>query len=512
MADYPGLLESPTGTSRTVLLRNDSLNKARESQVHRVIPPPPSNMPPPPRKELSDSWCQRNPSPNLSANSSSETIERARKTLLPNIVSNVQKFNQEIELYDNNYTNPQYDRSMYGYDGMQQGASKIMDSSTAYPTQRKTLVSTPPMQHAFSNYDYQPIAPRSMAMESHGVKAQFEPQSAKSPLDMEVQNVLTELHQEIAIIDQTEYAPLLKNAKRLLKTETFKLENNIDPDWVEVDVEKPIKVTKKILVPYYRYPHLNWVGKILGAKGGTVRNIMDKFKCNVTILGAHSTRDRQKEVELLNSGDPQFAHFASPLHVQVSTTGPAHLAYMRVAHVMKVFNKLLQLGTHEIEGITVSFYSDTDNKKDGKRNNLQQPKKSKSYETYNEDDEIIAPAYDPLDFEEEQEDYEYEEEDEEIDEEPPQKKPNAPDLIRRGGKNGSVPNRGSLPKRGSPPNRNSHPYRGSSGLSRGASNAFPTTSRGSTQLSRGATRGSSNDRGRGGFVPKRGGGFVPRYD
>lgn len=60
----------------------------------------------------------------------------------------------------------------------------------------------------------------------------------------------------------------------------------------------------------------------------------------------------------MNSGDPQYAHFASPLHVQVSTIGPAHLAYMRVAHVMKIFHKLLQPSAPEIEGITVSFFSE----------------------------------------------------------------------------------------------------------------------------------------------------------
>jgi hypothetical protein len=35
--------------------------------------------------------------------------------------------------------------------------------------------------------------------------------------------------------------------------EATKLENNIDPEWLEVDINKPIKVTKKILVPSFRH-------------------------------------------------------------------------------------------------------------------------------------------------------------------------------------------------------------------------------------------------------------------
>lgn len=36
--------------------------------------------------------------------------------------------------------------------------------------------------------------------------------------------------------------------------EKDRLENSIDPEWLEVDIIKPIKVTKKVLIPVYRYP------------------------------------------------------------------------------------------------------------------------------------------------------------------------------------------------------------------------------------------------------------------
>lgn len=43
-----------------------------------------------------------------------------------------------------------------------------------------------------------------------------------------------------------EWGEQFKNAKRLLAAEADKLENSIDPEWLEVDIAKPIKVSKKV--------------------------------------------------------------------------------------------------------------------------------------------------------------------------------------------------------------------------------------------------------------------------
>jgi len=149
------------------------------------------------------------------------------------------------------------------------------------------------------------------------------------------------------------YGEQFKNARRLLTTESNKLENNIDPEWLEVDINKPIKVTKKILVPSFRYPKFNFVGKVIGPKGTTLQNIAKQFKCHVYILGRGSTRDRAKEQELLATNDPQYAHYGGPLHVKIETTAAPAVAYQRVAGVLQVLSELLipVKDTH-IEGIT----------------------------------------------------------------------------------------------------------------------------------------------------------------
>lgn len=69
--------------------------------------------------------------------------------------------------------------------------------------------------------------------------APFDAGFEQSPLDAEVAVVLSEMHGEIAALDVSgEYGEQFKNARRLLTTEVDRLENNIDPEWLEVDIEK----------------------------------------------------------------------------------------------------------------------------------------------------------------------------------------------------------------------------------------------------------------------------------
>ncbi|GMR34000.1 hypothetical protein PMAYCL1PPCAC_04195, partial [Pristionchus mayeri] len=164
----------------------------------------------------------------------------------------------------------------------------------------------------------------------------------QSPLDAEIQVVIREIHNEQALFEQAgEWGGQFKNAKRLLAAEADKLENSIDPEWLEVDIPKPIKVTKKILIPTFRHPRFNFVGKILGPKGANLQAMAKQFKCHIYVLGRGSTKDRLKEQELLASGDPQYAHYGGPLHVKVETIAPAHVAYERVAGVLDILSKTL---------------------------------------------------------------------------------------------------------------------------------------------------------------------------
>jgi hypothetical protein len=62
----------------------------------------------------------------------------------------------------------------------------------------------------------------------------------------------------------------------------------------------------------------------------------------------------------LNSGDPNYAHYAGPLHVKVETNAPPSLAYQRVSGVLDVLQQLLQpvsiLDLQIAHGYYVSLY------------------------------------------------------------------------------------------------------------------------------------------------------------
>ncbi|CAJ0930413.1 unnamed protein product, partial [Mesorhabditis belari] len=164
-----------------------------------------------------------------------------------------------------------------------------------------------------------------------------------SPLDAEIQVVIREIHNELSVLDQSgDYGTQFRNARRLLTTEADRLENCIDPEWLEVDIPKPIRVTKKVLIPNFRHPHFNFVGKVIGPKGVTLQQLAKDHKCHIYVLGRGSTKDRVKEKELLDSGDPQYAHYGGPLHVKVETIAPANVAYSRVAGVLERLQELLQ--------------------------------------------------------------------------------------------------------------------------------------------------------------------------
>lgn len=45
---------------------------------------------------------------------------------------------------------------------------------------------------------------------------------------------------------------------------------------------------------------------------------------------------------MLQSGDPQYAHYGGPLHVKVETIAPAHVAYQRIAGVLEQLSTTLQ--------------------------------------------------------------------------------------------------------------------------------------------------------------------------
>ncbi|XP_049880093.1 KH domain-containing, RNA-binding, signal transduction-associated protein 3-like isoform X2 [Pectinophora gossypiella] len=114
-----------------------------------------------------------------------------------------------------------------------------------------------------------------------------------------------------------------------------------DSKYLDVYREKPAKVTVKVLVPVKEFPKFNFVGKLLGPKGNTMKYLQEETMCKMAVLGRGSMRDRQKEEELRNSLDPKYAHLTDELHVEISAQAPPAEAHARVAYALAEVKKYL---------------------------------------------------------------------------------------------------------------------------------------------------------------------------
>nr|XP_017027558.1 KH domain-containing, RNA-binding, signal transduction-associated protein 2 isoform X3 [Drosophila kikkawai] len=133
--------------------------------------------------------------------------------------------------------------------------------------------------------------------------------------------------------------------KRLLDDEVEKIlvSGRIPKPEIYANVysEKPIRVAQKVLFPIKEYPKFNFVGKILGPKGNTLRQLQEETMCKMVVMGRNSMRDHGKEEELRSSGNPKYAHLSRDLHVEISTVAPPAEAYHRISYALGEIRKFM---------------------------------------------------------------------------------------------------------------------------------------------------------------------------
>ena len=84
----------------------------------------------------------------------------------------------------------------------------------------------------------------------------------------------------------------------------------------------------------------NLVGRLLGPKGLTLKRIQAETQTKMTILGRGSMRDKKREEELRESGDPAHSHLNDDLHVLIEVNGPFS-EYKLMAGVAEVRKMLI---------------------------------------------------------------------------------------------------------------------------------------------------------------------------
>ncbi|XP_018027074.1 KH domain-containing, RNA-binding, signal transduction-associated protein 3 [Hyalella azteca] len=114
-----------------------------------------------------------------------------------------------------------------------------------------------------------------------------------------------------------------------------------DLRYVDVIRERPIRVTAKVLVPVREHPKFNFVGKLLGPKGNSMKRLQEETLTKMAVLGRGSMRDKQKEEELRASGDPKYLHLLEDLHVEITAFAPPAEAHARIAYSLAEIRRYL---------------------------------------------------------------------------------------------------------------------------------------------------------------------------
>lgn len=81
----------------------------------------------------------------------------------------------------------------------------------------------------------------------------------------------------------------------------------------------------------------------MGVGGQTLKKMCQTYKCHISICGSGSRKNAKEEQDLLRSGDSRYNHLACPLHAEVSTTGPPHLAYTRLGQILTLLHKIITI-------------------------------------------------------------------------------------------------------------------------------------------------------------------------
>ncbi|KAI4320860.1 hypothetical protein MLD38_034301 [Melastoma candidum] len=101
-------------------------------------------------------------------------------------------------------------------------------------------------------------------------------------------------------------------------------------------------IAKKIIrldVPIDKYPNYNFVGRLLGPRGNSLKRVEASTECRVLIRGRGSIKDPAKE-ELMR-GKPGYEHLNEPLHLLIEAELPIEIIDARLIQARDVLQDLL---------------------------------------------------------------------------------------------------------------------------------------------------------------------------
>ncbi|XP_017058383.1 protein held out wings isoform X2 [Drosophila ficusphila] len=100
-----------------------------------------------------------------------------------------------------------------------------------------------------------------------------------------------------------------------------------------------VTMNEKVYVPVREHPDFNFVGRILGPRGMTAKQLEQETGCKIMVRGKGSMRDKKKEDA--NRGKPNWEHLSDDLHVLITVEDTENRATVKLAQAVAEVQKLL---------------------------------------------------------------------------------------------------------------------------------------------------------------------------
>lgn len=101
-----------------------------------------------------------------------------------------------------------------------------------------------------------------------------------------------------------------------------------------------VKRTIRVDIPVDNYPNFNFVGRLLGPRGNSLKRVEASTECRVLIRGRGSIKDPTRE-EMMR-GKPGYEHLNEPLHILVEAELPVEIVDARLMQAREILEDLLK--------------------------------------------------------------------------------------------------------------------------------------------------------------------------
>ncbi|KAL5550395.1 hypothetical protein UlMin_000571 [Ulmus minor] len=114
-------------------------------------------------------------------------------------------------------------------------------------------------------------------------------------------------------------------------------------DWQGAPASPSSYTVKRILrleIPVDAFPSFNFVGRLLGPRGNSLKRVEATTGCRVYIRGKGSIKDPDKEEKL--RGRPGYEHLNEPLHILIEADLPPSVVDLRLRQAQEIIEELLK--------------------------------------------------------------------------------------------------------------------------------------------------------------------------